>query len=105
MCQIFAGQSPERYAYETRSVRLGGHVTSVRLEKAYWDMLEDIAAAQDMPLARFLTTLHDEVLELGGETQNFTSLLRCACLTYVEQVQGNAARETALREEARRSVA
>ena len=105
MCQIFAGQAPERYAYETRSVRLGGHVTSVRLERAYWDILEDVAAQQDMPLGRFLTTLHDEVLELRGEAQNFTSLLRCACLTYIEQLQGNPAEENALREEAQRAVA
>ncbi|MGI9406595.1 MAG: ribbon-helix-helix domain-containing protein [Hyphomicrobiaceae bacterium] len=100
MCQIFAGQAPERYAYETRSIRLGGHVTSVRLEKAYWDILEDVASAQDMPLGRFLTTLHNEVLELRGEAQNFTSLLRCACLTYIEQIQGNADEELILKTEA-----
>ena len=104
MCQIFAGQAPERYAYETRSVRLGGHVTSIRLERAYWDILEDVAESQDMPLGRFLTTLHDEVLELHGAAQNFTSLLRCACLTYIEQVRGNPAEETALLDEARRAV-
>ena len=44
MCQIFAGQSPDRYASQTRSVRLGGHVTSIRLEKAFWDILEEVAA-------------------------------------------------------------
>ena len=104
MCQIFAGQAPERYAYETRSVRLGGHVTSIRLERAYWDILEDVAESQDMPLGRFLTTLHDEVLELHGEAQNFTSLLRCACLTYIEQVRGNPAEESALLDEARRAM-
>jgi hypothetical protein len=32
MCHIFAGQDPGNYAYETRSVRLMGHATSVRLE-------------------------------------------------------------------------
>lgn len=100
MCQIFAGQSPERYAYETRSVRLGGHVTSIRLERAYWDILEEVAAVQDLPLAKFLTTLHDEVLDLRGETQNFTSLLRCACLTYIAQIQGNVPEEQALKAEA-----
>ena len=92
MCQIFAGQSPERYSGETRSVRLGGHVTSVRLETAYWEILEEVSSAQDMTLAKFLTTLHDEVLELRGEVQNFASLLRCACLTYVEEVRNNEPR-------------
>jgi len=85
MCRIFAGQAPETYSYQTRSVRLSGHSTSIRLEAAFWHILEEIAAAQDLSLGKFLTTLHDEVLELRGETSNFTSLLRCACLTYVAQ--------------------
>jgi predicted DNA-binding ribbon-helix-helix protein len=85
MCRIFAGQPPEAYSYQTRSVRLGGHSTSIRLEAAFWSVLEEIAAAEDVSLAKFLTTLHDEVLEFRGEATNFTSLLRCACLTYVAQ--------------------
>ncbi len=32
MCKVFAGQDPANYDFETRSVRLMGHVTSVRLE-------------------------------------------------------------------------
>jgi len=87
MCRIFAGQPPETYSYQTRSIRLGGHSTSIRLEAAFWHILEEIAAAQQMSLAKFLTTLHDEVIELRGETSNFTSLLRCACLTYVSQLR------------------
>jgi predicted DNA-binding ribbon-helix-helix protein len=87
MCRIFAGQLPEAYSYQTRSIRLGGHSTSVRLEAAFWSILEEIAAAEAMSLAKFLTTLHDEVLEFRGEATNFTSLLRCACLTYVAQMR------------------
>jgi predicted DNA-binding ribbon-helix-helix protein len=82
MCRIFAELNPEHYAYQTRSVRLGAHSTSVRLEAAFWTVLEEIAAEQGMTLGRFLTKLHDEVLEFRGETHNFSSLLRCACLTY-----------------------
>ncbi|MEM9277949.1 MAG: ribbon-helix-helix domain-containing protein [Pseudomonadota bacterium] len=104
MCQIFAGQAPERYQGETRSVRLGGHVTSVRLEQAYWEILEEVSKAQGMTLAKFITTLHDEVLEMRGEVQNFTSLLRCACLTYVEEVRGNEIEEESLKQEAMASA-
>lgn len=85
MCHLFAGIAPGNYEGETRSVRLSGHATSIRLEAAFWRILEDLARDQNMPLARFLTTLHDEVLELRGETRNFTSLLRCACLLHLEQ--------------------
>jgi predicted DNA-binding ribbon-helix-helix protein len=35
-----------------------------------------------MSLAKFLTTLHDEVLDHHGEVRNFASLLRCSCLIY-----------------------
>jgi predicted DNA-binding ribbon-helix-helix protein len=83
MCHIFAGQDPANYAFETRSVRLGGHATSVRLEAKFWRVVEEIAAAQGMPLPKFLTQLHDEALEIHGQVSNFASLLRCCCLNYL----------------------
>jgi predicted DNA-binding ribbon-helix-helix protein len=83
MCRIFAGQDPASYAYETRSVRLMGHSTSVRLEAKFWQIIEEIAAAQQLPLPKFLSQLHEEALELHGEVSNFASLLRCCCLVYL----------------------
>lgn len=90
MCSIFSGQPAERYRFHTRSVRLGGHATSIRLEAAFWAILGEIAEREGITLAKFLTKLHDEVLEFQGEATNFSSLLRCACLTYVEEVRGRA---------------
>lgn len=87
MCRIFSRMDPRSYATETRSVRLAGHVTSIRLETAFWEVLEEIAADQGMTLGRFLTVLHDEVLEEHGDVTNFTSLLRCACLTFVGSIR------------------
>lgn len=86
MCRIFAGQNPHTYEGETRSVRLSGFSTSIRLETAFWSILEEIAERQGMGLTRFLATLHDEVLEIHGEVRNFASLLRCACLVYLTEV-------------------
>jgi predicted DNA-binding ribbon-helix-helix protein len=105
MCRIFAAQPPEAYASETRSVRLGGHVTSVRLEAAFWTILEEIAESQSVTVPKFLTKLHDEVLHSGAKGQNFASLLRCACLTYVTQVKGNADVTEKIRAEAKRDFA
>jgi predicted DNA-binding ribbon-helix-helix protein len=82
MCQLFAHQPQRDYESQTRSLRIGGHGTSIRLEMSFWDTLEEIAAAQNMSLAKFLTTLHDEVLDHHGEVRNFASLLRCSCLIY-----------------------
>ncbi|NJM30936.1 MAG: ribbon-helix-helix domain-containing protein [Rhizobiales bacterium] len=90
MCRIFAGQNPANYAYETRSVRLMGHATSVRLEAKYWVVVEEIAKSQGLPLPRFLSTLYEEALEINGEVPNFASLLRCSCLIYLEADFGRA---------------
>ena len=85
MCQIFSGIPAESYRSETRSVRIGGHATSIRLEIAFWRQLESLARQQGMTLGRFLSELHGEVLELHGEVANFASLLRCVCLMQVER--------------------
>ena len=83
MCRIFAGQDPSRYAPETRRLRLNGQSTSLRLETAFWEILDSIAASQAMSTPAFISKLHDEVLEEHGEAQNFSSLLRCSCLLYL----------------------
>lgn len=84
MCHIYASQDPSRYASETRAIRLHGHVTSIRLERAFWEVLERIAAEEGTTVPRFCATLHDEVLALRGEIGNFASLLRVTCLTWLE---------------------
>ena len=81
MCRLFASQSPDNYAFETRSIRLNGQSASIRLEKVLWVILEDIAAAEAMSVPRFISTLHQEILLLRGEVPNFTSHLRCICVT------------------------
>jgi len=84
MCDVFANQNPERYASHTRRLRLNGQSTSIRLESAFWDILDDIAVRNGMSTPVFISALQSEVLELRGEPSNFTSLLRCACLKFVE---------------------
>ena len=96
MCQIFAGQDPRNYECITRSVRLDGHATSIRLEATFWEILDSLAAEQGMTTPRFLSTLYDEVLELHGEVHNFASLLRVSCVLYLrgtDQVLAQARRE------------
>lgn len=101
MCRMFAEIDPSAYESETRSVRLGGHVTSIRLEASFWATLEQLSAAQGVTLGRFLTKLHDEVLELHGDVSNFASLLRCACLVYVGTLRQGAPAADTLRLQAR----
>jgi predicted DNA-binding ribbon-helix-helix protein len=85
MCQIFAGQDPHSYESETRSLRLHGHSTSIRLEQAFWAALDEVAAESGMTTPQFIARLHDEVIETRGAAPNFTSLLRCACLVHLRR--------------------
>lgn len=101
MCQIFAGQDPLSYEPVTRSVRLGGHSTSIRLEGKFWEILDEIATQQGMTTPRFLSTLYDEVLDLHGEVRNFASLLRVSCTRIMESRNETMAEaEAELRERA-----
>ncbi len=87
MCQIFAGQNPARYEFVTRRLRLNGQSTSIRLERAFWRIVDRIAASQGMTTPGFISKLHSEVLEQHGEAQNFTSLLRCACMIHLGELE------------------
>jgi predicted DNA-binding ribbon-helix-helix protein len=100
MCGLFLAVDPAAYECETRAIRLHGHATSVRLETAFWDILEEIAEREAMPLSRFVSVLHDEMLDKHGDVPNFASLLRVTCLQYLRHPARHA-HEVA----ARRSVA
>jgi predicted DNA-binding ribbon-helix-helix protein len=91
MCRIYAGTDPAEYEPATRSLRLHGAVTSIRLEARFWAILDEMAEAEGTTTPKFLTTLHDEVLDLHGEVRNFTSLLRVVCAVYLGR-RGSAER-------------
>ncbi|RIK99634.1 MAG: aryl-sulfate sulfotransferase [Proteobacteria bacterium] len=82
MCSLFAHQPQRNYKSQTRSLRIEGHCTSIRLEMSFWDTLEEIAAQEGKTLAKFISQLYQEVLNHHGEVSNFASLLRCSCLIY-----------------------
>jgi predicted DNA-binding ribbon-helix-helix protein len=96
MCRIFAGQDPATYAYVARSIRLDGHATSIRLEVAFWNILDEVASRQDLTTPRFLSMLYDEVLQLHGGISNFSSLLRVACVLYLKHPEAFAGLPAAL---------
>ena len=94
MCNLYASQAPETYACETRAVRLNGHCTSIRLEAAFWEILEEIALSEGSTVGRFVSSLHDEVMERRGEVGNFASLLRVTCTLWLRQRRdGDGTRE------------
>lgn len=84
MCHLYASTEPCRYDNVTRSVRLQGCVTSVRLEKEFWEILDTLAATQNLSTARFISQLYTEVIEEKGEVSNLASLLRVVCAIHLQ---------------------
>ncbi|MCP4471043.1 MAG: DNA-binding protein [Gammaproteobacteria bacterium] len=83
MCQIYASTEPARYDSEARSLRIQGCVTSLKLEKEFWNILEEMAAAAESSTPELINTLYTEVHQNFGEVRNFTSFLRTACTIYL----------------------
>ncbi len=82
MCEIFISADPDSYDSRTRSVRLHGVVTSIRLENLFWAVLEEIAERDGMGVVQLIEKLYDELIEARGEAGNFASFLRVSALRY-----------------------
>jgi len=83
MCEIFISADPRLYETRTRSLRLHGVSTSLRLENLFWTVLAEIGARDGMTLNQLITKLYDELTEAGVETGNFASFLRVCCARYL----------------------
>lgn len=83
MCEIFISADPRSYESRTRSVRLHGVITSIRLENLHWEVLEEIGQRDGMSVTQLLERLHDELVATRGEVGNFASFLRVSALRYM----------------------
>lgn len=83
MCEVFISADPGSYASRTRSVRLHGVVTSIRLENLYWDVLTEIGERDNMTVVQLIEKLYDELVVARGEVGNFSSFLRVSALRYM----------------------
>lgn len=82
MCQIYAQADPILYESRTRSVRIMGVITTIKLENLFWQTLAELAADNDMTTSQLIAKLHGEVTAHLGEASNFSSFLRVTCLRY-----------------------
>jgi predicted DNA-binding ribbon-helix-helix protein len=82
MCEIFISAEPSSYEGRTRSVRLHGVVTSIRLENLFWAVLEEIAERDSLGVVQLIERLYDELVVARGEVGNFASFLRVTALRY-----------------------
>lgn len=83
MCEFFISADPILYESRSRTVRIHGVLTSIRLENLMWDTLAEIASEEGKSTNCLIATLHDEVLGRRGEVANFSSFLRVTCLRYL----------------------
>lgn len=95
MCKIFISADPELYRCRSRSLRLSGVATSIRLENLFWQVLEEIGKRDGLSVAQLITRLYDELAEAGGDCANFSSFLRVCCGRYLAlQVSGRIPADT-----------
>ncbi len=83
MCKLFIDADTELWKSSTRSLRIDGMVTSVRLENYFWHTLERIARRDEMNIPQMLTRLYHESIDAGHDLGNFTSFLRVCCMRYL----------------------
>lgn len=66
----------EPHLFQKRSVSLHGHKTSVSLEKAFWDVLEEAAHSQKISLSQLIKDVDEH------RQANLASALRLFALEY-----------------------
>ena len=66
---------------EKRGFRIHGHSTTVRLERAFWSVLQLMAAEEGLVLPELIQRIHDHCLVANDK--NLASCLRVICLKYM----------------------
>ncbi|HDS0918839.1 hypothetical protein D3C76_470380 [compost metagenome] len=87
MCELYVKADPILYESRSRSLRIRGVVTTLRLENQFWDILTEIAAADSVSTNQLIAKLYEEVMDYRGEVVNFASFLRVSCTRYLSQKQ------------------
>jgi len=105
MCELYVKADPILYESRSRSLRICGVVTTLRLENQFWDILAEIAGHDGITTNQLISKLYEEVMDYRGEVINFASFLRVSCMRYLNQhrafapplslVRGNGGSETA----------
>lgn len=90
MCEFFVKADPIQYEQRSRTVRIHGVLTSIRLENMVWDVLAEMASEEGRTTNALIALFHDEILAHRGEVPNFASFLRVTCMRYLRRHQAAA---------------
>lgn len=85
MCEFFVKADPIQYEQRSRTVRMHGVLTSIRLENMVWDILAEMAEDEGCTTNALIAQFHDEILAHRGEVPNFASFLRVTCMRYLRR--------------------
>ena len=85
MCEYFVKADPIAYEQRSRTVRIHGVLTSIRLENMMWDTLAEVAEEEGCTTNALIALFHDEILAHRGEVPNFASFLRVTCMRYLRR--------------------
>jgi predicted DNA-binding ribbon-helix-helix protein len=85
MCEYFVKADPIQYEQRTRTVRIHGVLTSIRLENMVWDILAEMAEAESRSTNSLIVQFHDEILAHRGEMPNFASFLRVTGMRFLRR--------------------
>ncbi|MHC8324336.1 ribbon-helix-helix domain-containing protein [Pseudomonas sp. GB2N2] len=66
----------------SRSVRLNGFATCLRLEQVYWDILAEMALINCCSVSALLSHVDREVHLRHGGVKNFSGLVRVVCVVH-----------------------
>jgi predicted DNA-binding ribbon-helix-helix protein len=80
----YAETGDSRFSSRSHSIRLGGSVTSVRLENAFWDVLSVMSAEKSFTLNQLIAKIHAEMSGLNGP-HNTASILRVICIEWASE--------------------
>jgi predicted DNA-binding ribbon-helix-helix protein len=74
-------EQSREYEPERRSFRIHGHCTTIRLERAFWTVLEELAADEGSTVGAVITRIYDHCM--FANDKNLASCLRVVCLKYI----------------------
>jgi predicted DNA-binding ribbon-helix-helix protein len=85
MCEYYVKADPIQYEQRSRTIRIRGVLTTIRLENSFWDILAEMAEQEGCTTNSLITMFHDEIIAERGEIPNFASFLRVTCVRYLRR--------------------
>ncbi len=85
MCEYFVKADPIQYEQRSRTIRIHGVLTSIRLENMVWDTLAEMAEEEGRTTNNLIVQFHDEILAHRGEVPNFASFLRVTSMRFLRR--------------------